>query len=122
MISPLQPSEGLCIVSQAIETFFHDVDPETAESLAASLTPQATLVFESPTPAPAWAEPAYQGKLAYLRCTQDRPSPLMLQDLFWQRSGVDWIVRNIESGHSPFASKPGEVVEFISELVEKFST
>ena len=91
-----------------------------AESLAAALDPHASLVFESPAPASAWAEPAYQGKLAYLRLTQDRASPPVLQDFLLQRSGVEWIVKEIESGHSPFASKPSEVVETISELVEKF--
>ena len=115
-----QPSEGLCTVSIPIEIFYHDVDPATAESLAASLDPQASLVFTSTAPAPAWAEPAYQGKLAYLRCTDDRASPPPLQDLFWQRSGADWIVKDMDSSHSPFATKPTEVVELVLELVEKF--
>ena len=120
MKSLLQPSEGLCIVSPAIETFYHDVHPETAESLAASLEPQASFVFESPTPAPAWVEPEYQGKLAYVRCTEDRTVPVAVQDFFMQQSGVDWIVKDVECAHSPFVNKPREVVEFTLEVVEKF--
>ena len=91
-----------------------------AESLIASLDPQALLVFESPTPAPAWAEPAYKGRLAFIRCTQDQATPVWLQDNLLQRGGVEWIVKDLESSHSPFASRPSEVVEIILEFVEKF--
>ena len=60
-----QPSEGLCIASPAIETFYNDVPPQTAETFAASLLPHAILAFESAAPTPAWAEPASEGKLAF---------------------------------------------------------
>ena len=78
------------------------------------------LAFVSPTPAPAWAEPAFEGKLAFLRCMQDQALPTFLQDTFVERSGVKWTVKDIDAGHSPWASKPREAVDMIVEFVDEF--
>ena len=91
-----------------------------AESLAASLLPHAMLAFVSATPAPAWAEPAFEGKLAFLRCLQDQALPTFLQDTFVERSGVKWTVKDIDTGHSPWASKPREAADMIVEFVDEF--
>lgn len=116
-----KPSEGLCTVSSPIESFYQDVDPGTANSLVGSLRPHAMLAFVSPTGNPAWAEPAFENKLAYLRCTQDQAIPAALQDNVIERSGVRWMVRDIDAGHSPWVSKPKEVVEAIIEFAEQFA-
>lgn len=115
-----QPSEDLCLVSSPIETFYQDADPETANSLAASLRPHSRLAFRSPTPAPAWAEPTFENKIAFLRCTQDRTIPVALQNAVMQQSGVKWIVRDIDAGHCPWLSKPKEVVEAIIDFTQHF--
>lgn len=118
---PFQPTEGLSIASPAIETFYNDINPETAKSLADSLLPQATLAYESPASAQAWAEPAFEGKLAFLKCTQDQALPLLLQDMFVERSGVKWTVGSIDAGHSAWASKPKEVAGLVEGFVGTFS-
>lgn len=97
------------------------MDSETADSLASSLLPHATLAYESPAPAQAWQETAFDGKLAFIKCTQDQALPIFVQDMFVERSGVKWTVKNNDAGHSAWASKPTVLAELIIGLLENFS-
>lgn len=85
-----------------------------------ALLPHAMLAFESPAPHAAWAEPAYAKRIVFVRCTQDAALPTFLQDLFVQRSGVEWIVKDIEASHSAYVSKTEEVVKLVEELARTF--
>lgn len=76
----------------------------------------AMKAFESPALPAAWAE----CNLAFLRCTQDQAVPAVLRDTFIQRSGVEWMVKDVEAGHSPWASCPEEVVKILDEWVSMF--
>ncbi|KAL8980454.1 MAG: hypothetical protein Q9205_004467 [Flavoplaca limonia] len=114
------PSEGMCIASPAIETFFHDVDEHTASRLASALVPQAMLALESSAPPQAWAETAYEGKRAYLKCLLDRALPPFIQDKFTNDSGVTWDVRDVDAGHEPYLSQLEKVYEMIIGFVEAF--
>lgn len=113
----LQPSHGLSQCADAIKTLFNDVASPLADSLASSLLPHALRAFESDAPPAAWAEPAFAGKIAFMKCTLDQALPPFVQDMFVQRSGASWIVRDVEAGHSPFASRPEEVVGVLKDLV-----
>ena len=44
-----------------------------------------------------------------------------MQDMFMERSGVIWTVRDIDTGHSAWAGKPKELAEMAVGLVEAFS-
>lgn len=79
------------------------------------------LAFESAALTPAWAEPALEGKLAFLRCTRDQALPVFLQDMSIERSGVQWTVKDIDTGHSPWASKPKETAEMVVGFVRGFA-
>lgn len=46
--------------------------------------------------------------------------PAVLRDTFIQRSGVEWMVKDVEAGHSPWASCPEEVVKILDEWVSMF--
>jgi hypothetical protein len=35
-------------------------------------------------------------------------------------TGVDWIIKNIESGHSPQLSRPEKLMEMVIELAHVF--
>lgn len=107
-------------VSPAIETLFNDVDQDTAARLSAILLPHAALAFESPAPSQAWTETAYDGKRAFLRCTQDHALPTVVQDMFVQRSGVTWEVKDVDSGHEPYISHLREVCEAVIGYVGSF--
>lgn len=54
------------------------------------LLPHALKALESPAPLPAWVESAFKGRLAYLKCMQDRALPPVVQDVFVKQSGTEW--------------------------------
>ena len=76
--------------------------------------------FNSPAPPAAWKEPEFAGKLTFVRCMRDQALPPFLQDIFMERSGVEWKVKDIETSHSPFASKAEELVEILVESAQRF--
>lgn len=76
--------------------------------------------FDSPAPRAAWKEPEFAGKLTFIRCMQDHALPPFLQDMFMEKSGVEWKVKDIEASHSPFASKPEELVKIIVDSAQQF--
>lgn len=115
------PSQGLSTVDNPETVLYNDVPSSLASELAASLKPHAILAFESPAPATSWKEPDYAGKIAFVKCMIDQALPSFLQDMFIEKSGVQWIVKNIEAGHSPWASKPAEIVNELQRLLVKFN-
>ncbi|KAL8849390.1 MAG: hypothetical protein Q9221_005628 [Calogaya cf. arnoldii] len=117
---PDTPSPGLSICSPAIETLFHDIDPETATHLSNSLIPHAILAFESAAPTQAWAEEEYDGKRGFLRLTHDRALPTVVQDMFVQRSGVTWDIKDVDAGHDAHISRLQEVCEAVIGLAGSF--
>jgi len=86
-----------------------------------ALQPQGLLAVESPAAAPAWAEASFSGRLAFLRCTQDQALPPFLQDMFVNKSGAQWDVKEIEAGHSPWASKPADVVKYVESWATEWA-
>ncbi len=76
--------------------------------------------FDSPAPPAAWADPNFAGKIAFIRCMQDQALPPFLQDMFMEKSGVEWKMKDIESSHSPFASKPEELVTMLADFAQQF--
>ncbi|KFY02634.1 hypothetical protein O988_02010 [Pseudogymnoascus sp. VKM F-3808] len=111
-----QPSPGLCEVSPAGPVLYADVPAPLAATLEASLLPHSLAAFDSAAPVPAWAESAFAGKIAFLKCSVDAALPTFVQDLFIEKSGVQWLVTEVEAGHSPWASRPKEVTGIISRV------
>lgn len=109
------------MASPAGPIFYADVPASLAATLEASLLPQSLAAFDSAAPAPAWAEPAFAGKIAFLKCSADAALPPSLQDLFISKSSVQWLVTEVEAGHSPWASRPAEVAGIIGGWVEVFA-
>lgn len=46
--------------------------------------------------------------------------PPFLQDMFIEKSGVQWAVKEVEAGHSAWASRPKEIVHELQSLLLKF--
>ena len=76
--------------------------------------------FDSHAPPAAWAEAEFAGKLTFIRCMQDQALPPLLQNVFMKKSGVEWTVKDIETSHSPFASRPEDLAEMLGELAQLF--
>ena len=118
----VQPAEGLAVVEPAIPTLLGDSPPELAVKISASFRPHSKMVFESACPPQAWAEEAFMGRLAFIRCTIDATMPPWLQDMYLERSGVDWLIRNIEACHDAFISRPEELAGLVVGFAKDFST
>jgi len=99
---------------------FNDLDDAHAAPLVEALGTTSLSAFDTPAPSPAWAEEAFKGKLAFLRCLRDQALPTFVQDMFVQKSGVEWVVKDVDAGHCPFVSRPEAVVKALGELVELF--
>ncbi|CAI6334197.1 unnamed protein product [Periconia digitata] len=117
-----QPSNGVAVISPVIETLYspNTVSQELVSQLEAAMTPTALAAFETPGPAPAWAESEFDGYRTYLRTVNDQCNPSFLQDMWIEKSGVAWDVVDLASGHCPFITQPEEVVEVCIRAIEKW--
>ena len=76
--------------------------------------------FDSPAPPMGWADPDFTGKIAFIRCMKDQALPPFLQDMFVEKSGVEWKVKDIMTSHSAHASQPEELANILGELAQQF--
>jgi hypothetical protein len=91
-----------------------------AKEAEAMLLPQAIAAFTSVVPAPGWQESEFDQRRAYICCTEDATLPIEVQDMMVQQSGVEWIVRDFATSHSPFMSKPEETAGCLVDLADMF--
>ena len=80
------------------------------------------MAFDSKVPPQAWAEEAFKGRIGYILCTNDQAIPTFVQSLFMEKSGVEWDVKELASGHSPFLNKTKEVVNMVEAWTNKWTT
>ena len=79
------------------------------------------LAFTSPAPKPAWSEPGFDDRLAYLVCTEDRAITKFGQKAMMQGIGKKWNVKELEGSHSaPFLSKTEGAVQALVGYVRIF--
>ncbi|KAI0525360.1 Alpha/Beta hydrolase protein [Xylaria bambusicola] len=86
------------------------------EPLSKHMSPHALLAFNSPALAPGWADSGFEGKRAYIRTVKDLCNPLWLQDVWLEKSKVEWDVTNLDTGHMPFLSRPEALAAEIVRL------
>jgi hypothetical protein len=92
-----------------------------ADAAAASTMAQGMTSFYSPCPRASWDSDDFKNRVAYIRTLNDTGLPLFVQQMMIDNaSGVDWIVKDIESDHSPQLSKPEKLTEMLLELAKKF--
>ncbi len=94
-------------LEQAASVFYGDCDPATQRWARHQLRAQSNAAFEEPVPAPAWKRiPS-----TYIVCGNDEAiPPAMQRDVFAPRTTS---VVELDSGHSPFLSKPAELADLI---------
>ncbi|KAE8390095.1 hypothetical protein BDV23DRAFT_183792 [Aspergillus alliaceus] len=116
-----QPSTNLNVPDQPEKIFAADTSEEKALVIGNAIKPHASLAFFSPQPSPAWTEPAFIGRLAYLVTSEDLAVSKVVQYGMISGTGQEWHVREIISSHcAPFIDKVGETVEILKEFIQLF--
>lgn len=108
-------------MSEPVGVFYADVPESIASEATAKLLPHSTNALMSPSPPPAWADPEFSGRRAYIRCSEDDAVPAYLQDLMVEHSAVEWVIKKFDTSHSPFLSRTAELAECLVGLVEGFA-
>ena len=97
-----QNTKGIVTVRNAMEKFYADVSPLAATKAVDGLLPHSMTALTTPSGPLSWSDSAYNARRAYIRCIEDKALPLAGQDAYWKKTGLDWIVRDVKAGHSPF--------------------
>jgi pimeloyl-ACP methyl ester carboxylesterase len=89
------------------ETFLQDCDPEIQRQAMERTARQSLAVLAQPVTSAAWQHVPS----TYLVCARDRGTPAGLQREFARRATR---VVELDAGHHPFLSRPGEVCDIVS--------
>lgn len=103
-----------------MDILYNDCDPALTSELESSMLPHANLAFETKASAPAWADSAFDGKRMYVRTQLDCCNPSVLQDMWLQKSNVQWNVVDFQTGHMPFESQPQQLAAQVIKSVKSF--
>ena len=101
--------------------FHNDLTANEAQKWARELVPQASTVYMETVGYAGWADPEYQGKIAYVRTTKDMALPPVHQEAILRETGIKCVQKTLESGHNPFLSMPRETADLIIALIEDFT-
>jgi hypothetical protein len=78
---------------------------------------QGMTSFYSPIPRASWDSEAFKDTVAYIRTVNDTSLPLFMQQMMIDNAeGVNWILKDIESDHSPQLSQPEKFSALLVEL------
>ncbi|KAI9651942.1 MAG: hypothetical protein M1831_007484 [Alyxoria varia] len=83
-------------------------------------TPHATAAFTSPSPKPAWVEPQFEGRLAFVRTMRDEGFPPAFQEAIIGQTGVKWEVVDFDAPHDAFETMSAEVVKLLEKLASQW--
>ncbi|KAF2825590.1 hypothetical protein CC86DRAFT_324076 [Ophiobolus disseminans] len=114
------PPANLLRCDERVGPLYHDAPRELADVVAISGMAQGMTSFTSPVPRASWDSDDYKGRVAFIRTTLDPAIPLQIQQMMIDGTGVEWIVKDIESGHSPQISQTEKLVEILVDLSKTF--
>lgn len=86
---------------------YHDARPEVTEKAIAELKHQSAPVFSGK----ATYEPWHDIDCMYFFCEDDAAIPVAIQEMFAQRLPENTLKYRSKASHSPFLSRPQDVVE-----------
>ncbi|KAJ5260998.1 hypothetical protein N7478_011593 [Penicillium angulare] len=115
-----KPSQGLAMIEPAMDILYNDCDRALEPEFNKLMLPHALRAFETPATAPAWAEQAFDGRRAYVRTLDDCCNPSSLQDLWLEKTKVEWEVVDFKTGHMPFVSQPEALAAQIEKFIDGF--
>ncbi|KAH7130095.1 hypothetical protein B0J11DRAFT_482395 [Dendryphion nanum] len=115
------PDANVIRCDDRIPPLYPEVPLTLADAAAASTMAQGLTSFYSPCPRASWDSEEFKDRVAYIRTVNDTGLPIFVQQMMIDNAkGVDWIIKDIKSDHSPHLSKPEEFSELVVELVRKF--
>ncbi|KAF1971303.1 hypothetical protein BU23DRAFT_570077 [Bimuria novae-zelandiae CBS 107.79] len=104
-----------------VAPLYQDVTPEgLRDVVAVAAMAQGIASFNSPVPRATWDSEQYKGRIAFIRTLNDAAVPLHVQQMMIEGTGVEWKVKDIESGHSPQFSQPEKLSAILVELAKEF--
>ncbi|KAH7394352.1 hypothetical protein BKA66DRAFT_606552 [Pyrenochaeta sp. MPI-SDFR-AT-0127] len=105
-----------------VPPLYQDVPAELANVIAVSAMAQGMTSFTTPVPPASWKSEEYKGRVAFIRTLKDAAIPLPVQQMMIDGTGVEWIIKDIDSGHSPQISQPEKLTELLVDLAKGFET
>lgn len=114
-------------VIEPIPSFYGLASESVAANAVSLLKSHAIIAMQTPSPLPAWQEPEYNAsdslpcRRAFIRCLRDETIQLEIQDKLIEDSGVDWVVRDLDSDHSPWLCMEAEFLAVLKDVVEGFA-
>ncbi|KAL7938504.1 hypothetical protein V8C35DRAFT_288281 [Trichoderma chlorosporum] len=114
-------TEGTISLFSGTDYLFNDCSNDIASSVMATLKPHSVEAMKTAPSAIGWQSKAYDGRRAYIRALKDNALPIKVQDHLIARSGVEWMMKTLDSSHSPFLSMPDELTRVLQEIVDEFA-
>jgi pimeloyl-ACP methyl ester carboxylesterase len=107
-------NDGTMVIDPALarETFYGDVDADTAAQYVGNLRSSTAAVFTDRSGSPAWK----LRPTTYVVCEQDRAISVDRCEQMAARATAD--VRRLQTSHSPFFSRPDLVAEFLAGIAQ----
>ncbi|KAL2857182.1 alpha/beta-hydrolase [Aspergillus pseudoustus] len=116
-----KPQPHLNVPHDPKTNFAGDIDARLLVELNSYIKPHSTVAFNSPQPAPAWADDAFAGRLAAIVTGADLAVPKVAQYGMLAATQKNWIIREIDCSHcAPFISRIYESVNLVLGLLREF--
>ncbi|KAJ5281397.1 hypothetical protein N7478_006769 [Penicillium angulare] len=116
----IDEKENLLKCDDPTPHLFYDLEPILAEAVTKGSLSQGLTSFSSPCPEASWHTDAFRGRVAYIYTLNDHAVPYEAQVAMVQATGVEWITREIASGHSAQLSNPEDLTKIILELGQQW--
>ncbi|RWA14270.1 hypothetical protein EKO27_g836 [Xylaria grammica] len=116
-----KPSKGLAIIEPAMDILYNDYDPSLQPELDKFMNPHALQAFETKATAPAWKDKGFEQRRLYVRTLDDHCNPFSLQTSWIEKSGVEWDVIDLKTGHMPFVSQPEALAAHVIAFVQRLT-
>lgn len=113
-------------VIDPIPVFYGLATESVATNAVSLLKSHAVIAMQTPSPQPAWQEPEYNAsdsypcRRAFIRCFRDETIRIEAQDKLIEDSGVDWVVRDLDSDHCPWLCMEAEFLAVLEDVVDGF--
>jgi hypothetical protein len=72
-------------------------------------------------PKTSWDSDEFKNRVAYIRTVNDSAVPIFVQQMMIDNAkGPEWVIKDIESDHSPHLSQPEKFCAMLLELAKQF--